>query len=128
MGGARVTVAGQLLLGRALPLARPRLWLLSPWQMARDPGSQGKGVAASKVPTFLSLGRYPGLLRVSCLSWAGAGTAALELRAQQDVLNTGKSWAVVMQWRGGLIVPLSEHTTAIFHSFIFSIVLCAYGR
>lgn len=70
MEGARVTVAGQLLSGRALLLARPRLWLLSLWQMARDPGSQGKGVTASKVPAF-SLWR--GILACckssACVGW-----------------------------------------------------------
>lgn len=46
------------------------------------------------------------------------------------MLNTGESRAVErLQWRCGLIVPLSEHTTALFHSsFIFSTVLCAYGK
>lgn len=104
MEGARVTVAGQLLSGRALPLARPRLWAPQPVADGQGPRISRKGSYSFQGASFLSLERYPGLLQVFCLRWVGAGAAALELRAQQDVLNTGEPWAIVrLQRRCGLI-------------------------
>lgn len=61
---SRTALLALLLLGRALLFARPRLWLLGPWQcwqMSQGPRMSGKGDYSFQGASLLSLERCPGL-------------------------------------------------------------------